>query len=126
MARTRRPLVVYVEDEPAVQRLVEFWLEDAGFDVVVAGDGTAGLAAVREHRPDLVVTDALMPGMTGDELIEVLQADPDLREIPIIMATAAASPTRVRRVVASGCRAVVAKPMDEATFLDAVRSALTS
>src|SRR3546814_8088054 len=67
-----------------------------------------------------------MPGMTGDELIEVLQADPDLREIPIIMATAASRPTRVRRVVASGCRAVVAKPMDEATFLAAVRSALTS
>src|SRR3546814_17013190 len=67
MARTRRPLVVYVEDEPAVQRLVEFWLEDAGFGVVVAGDGTAGLAAVREHLPDLVVTDALLPGVRSEE-----------------------------------------------------------
>src|SRR3546814_19468330 len=117
MARTWRPLVVCVEDWPAVQGLVEFWLEDAGFDVVVAGDGTAGLAAVREHRPDLVVTDALMPGMTGDELIEVLQADPDLREIPIIMATAAASPPRVRPVIAPGFRAGVAQPRDAAPFL---------
>src|SRR3546814_14122284 len=111
MARPRRPRVDDGEDEPAVQRLVEFWLEDAGFDVVVAGDGTAGLAAVREHRPDLVVTDAPMPGMTGDELIEVLQADPDPRAIPIILATAAPSPPRLPRADPPGCPAGVATPL---------------
>src|SRR3546814_21106599 len=69
MARTRRPLVVYVEAEPAVQRLVEFWLEDAGFDVGGAGDGTAGLAAVRAHRPGPVVTHPLQSDerLVGEE-----------------------------------------------------------
>ena len=123
MGTTHKPTVVYVEDEPAVQRLVEFWLEDAGYRVRVAADGTSGLELIRAERPDLVVTDALMPGMTGDELVEVLQADPELREIPIIMATAAASPFRVKRMLALGCRAVVAKPMDEESFLAAVRAA---
>ncbi len=116
--------VIYVEDEPAVQRLVAFWLEDAGFTVQVAGDGVAGLDLIRSTHPDLVVTDALMPLLTGDELVEKLQADPDLRHIPIIMATAAASPQRVKRMLALGCRAVVAKPMEEETFLEAVRAAL--
>lgn len=115
---------MYVEDEPAVQRLVEFWLDDAGYRVLLAGDGAAGLALIRSERPDIVVTDALMPVMTGDELVEVLQADEDLKHIPIVMATAAASPFRVRRMLALGCRAVVAKPMDEETFLAAVLSAL--
>lgn len=115
---------MYIEDEPAVQRLVTFWLEDAGFRVHVAGDGAAGLEMVREVRPDLVVTDALMPVMTGDELVEVLQADPELSRIPIVMATAAASPLRVRRMLALGCRAVVSKPMEEASFLAAVEGAL--
>jgi CheY-like chemotaxis protein len=125
MAPSARPLkVVYVEDEPAVQRLVEFWLVDAGFEVIVEGDGAAGLDRIRAERPDLVVTDALMPVMTGDELVEELQRDPELRDIPVIMATAAASPLRVRRMEALGCRAVVAKPLDEATFLEAVRAAL--
>ena len=125
MAANPRPLkVVFVEDEPAVQRLVEFWLVDAGFEVIVEGDGAAGLDRIRAERPDLVVTDALMPVMTGDELVEELQRDPDLRTIPVIMATAAASPLRVRRMEALGCRAAVAKPLDEATFLQAVRSAL--
>jgi CheY-like chemotaxis protein len=116
---------VYVEDEPAVQRLVEFWLHDAGFRVLVAGDGASGLALIQSERPDLVVTDALMPVMTGDELVEALQDDPDLRQIPIIMATAAASPFRVKRMMSLGCRAVVAKPMEEEAFLAAVHEALT-
>ena len=124
MGTKRQPTVVYVEDEPAVQRLVEFWLEDAGFRVLVAADGAAGLALIQAERPDLIVTDALMPIMTGDELVEILQDDPELRSIPIIMATAAASPFRVKRMLALGCQAVVPKPMEEESFLAAVQAAL--
>jgi CheY-like chemotaxis protein len=116
--------VIYVEDEPAVQRLVRFWLEDAGFAVHVEADGRAGLAAIRADPPDLIVTDALMPEMTGDDLVLELKADPTLRHIPVIMATAAASPIRVRRMLEVGVVAVVAKPMDEQTFIAAVRAAL--
>ena len=120
MART----VVYVEDEPAVQRLVEYWLTDAGYAVHLADDGAAGLELVREVRPDLVLTDALMPVLSGDELVEALQADPELRHIPIVMATAAASPLRVRRMLERGCAAVLAKPLEEEDLLAAVRAAL--
>jgi CheY-like chemotaxis protein len=116
--------VVYVEDEPAVRRLVEFWLLDAGYTVHLAGDGAAGLDRVREVRPDLVVTDALMPVMSGDELVEAMRSDPDLATIPIVMATAAASPRRVEQMLARGCQAVLSKPLEEASFLAAVRRAL--
>jgi CheY-like chemotaxis protein len=122
--RRRALTVVYVEDEPAVQRLVSFWLEDAGYEVLVAGDGAEGLDLIRSTMPDLVVTDALMPVLTGDELVERLQQDDELKGIPIIMATAAASPLRVRKMIGLGCKAVVAKPMEEDTFLTAVRAAL--
>lgn len=124
MPPSRRLKVVYVEDEPAVQRLVEFWLDDAGYQVVLAGDGAEGLEVIRRERPDLVITDALMPVLTGDELVELLQGDDDLRAIPIIMATAAASPLRVRKMESLGCRAVVAKPLEEQSFLAAVEAAL--
>jgi CheY-like chemotaxis protein len=116
--------IIYVEDEPAVRRLVSFWLEDAGFRVLLAGDGAAGMALIRSVLPDLVVTDALMPVLTGDELVEQLQDDPDLRHIPIIMATAAASPLRVKRMLALGCKAVIPKPMEEQSFLEAINAAL--
>jgi CheY-like chemotaxis protein len=116
--------VVFVEDEAAVQRLVSFWLEDAGYEVLLAGDGREGLELIRRERPDLVITDALMPEMTGDELVEVMTTDPELAAIPIVMATAAASPLRTQRMLERGCRAVLAKPLDEDSFLDAVRDAL--
>jgi CheY-like chemotaxis protein len=115
--------VVYVEDEPGVQRLVEYWLLDAGYEVHLAGDGAEGLEVIRRVRPDVVVTDALMPVMSGDELVEALRGDPELAGIPIVMATAAASPSRVERMLARGCRAVLAKPLEEASFLAAVRAA---
>lgn len=119
-----RRTVVYVEDEPAVRRLVEFWLLDAGYSVQMADDGASGLDLIRSIRPDLVVTDALMPRLSGDELVEAMRADPDLCGIPIVMATAAASPLRIERMLARGCTAVLPKPLEEASFLAAIRSAL--
>lgn len=125
MGGSPRTRVLFVEDEPGVRRLVAFWLEDAGYEVLLAEDGAAGLAQVRAEQPDLVVTDALMPNLTGDELVEQMQADAELRHIPIVMATAAASPARVRKMTSLGCRAVIAKPLDEDSFLAAVRAAIS-
>jgi CheY-like chemotaxis protein len=119
-----RRTVVFVEDEAAVRRLVEFWLLDAGYGVHLAEDGAAGLEVARAVRPDLVVTDALMPRLSGDDLVDALRADPELRSIPIVMATAAASPLRIERMLARGCSAVLSKPLEETSFLAAVRSAL--
>lgn len=120
----RAATVLYVEDERSLHGLVEFWLSEAGYRVVLATDGLEALEVIRADRPDLVITDAMMPNMTGDELVEIMKDDPDLVDIPIVMATAAASPLRIRRMQERGCVAVLAKPLDEATFLAAARKAL--
>lgn len=118
------PTVLYVEDEAALRGLVQFWLEDAGYRVLLAADGVDALEVVRAQRPDLVITDAMMPRMSGDELVERMKDDADLRAIPIVMATAAASPLRVERMLARGCHAVLGKPLEEVTFLAAAAAAL--
>jgi CheY-like chemotaxis protein len=118
--------VLYVEDEAPLRGLVEFWLEDAGYRVLLAADGAEGIALVRAERPDLVITDAMMPNLSGDELVEIMKSDPDLCGIPIVMATAAASPFRVDRMLERGCHAVLAKPLDEESFLAAASAALAS
>lgn len=118
--------VLYVEDEAPLRGLVEFWLEDAGYRVRLAADGIEALEAARAERPDLVITDAMMPRMSGDELVAHLKDDPELRGIPIVMATAAASPLRVARMLARGCHAVLGKPLDEASFLAAAADALAA
>jgi two-component system, cell cycle response regulator len=121
---TSQRTVLYVEDEAPLRGLVEFWLEDAGYRVLLAADGAEGLAVARAERPDLVITDAMMPVLSGDELVETMKSDPELRDIPIVMATAAASPLRVDRMIERGCHAVLGKPLEEATFLAAAAAAL--
>ena len=118
------PVVLYVEDELPLHRLIGFWLDEAGFEVVFATDGVEALEIVRASRPDLVITDAMMPRMTGDELVETMKSDPDLAGIPIVMATAAASPLRVTRMLQRGCVAVLGKPLDEESFVATAKRAL--
>lgn len=120
------PTVLYVEDEAPLRGLVTYWLEDAGYRVLLAADGAEGLALVRSERPDLVITDAMMPELSGDELVEIMKSDPDLAAIPIVMATAAASPFRVDRMLERGCHAVLGKPLDERSFLAAAAAALAA
>lgn len=122
----RSPTVLYVEDEAPLRGLVEYWLSDAGYRVLLAADGVEALEIVRAEKPDLVITDAMMPNMSGDELIEIMKDDADLASIPIVMATAAASPFRVKKVMERGCHAVLGKPLDERSFLDAAAAALAS
>jgi two-component system alkaline phosphatase synthesis response regulator PhoP len=86
--------VLYIEDEPAVQRLVRFWLEDAGYRVLTAEDGRAGLAAMRLDRPDLVVTDALMPEIMGDDVVLAMKTD--LTNSRRIVVRNVKNPSRVR------------------------------
>lgn len=118
--------VLYVEDEAPLRGLIQFWLEDAGYRVLLAADGAEGLALVRSERPDLVITDAMMPNLSGDELVELIKTDPELQATPIVMATAAASPLRVERMLSLGCHSVLGKPLDEASFLAAAAAALAS
>ena len=119
-----RPRVLYVEDEVSLHGLVEFWLEEAGFDVALALDRREALDLIRADPPDLVITDAMMPRMSGDELVETMKDDPELASIPIVMATAAASPFRTERMLERGCVAVLGKPLDEQSFVDTAKLAL--
>lgn len=118
--------VLYVEDERSLHGLVDFWLTEAGFRVQLALDGAEALEMIRADPPDLVITDAMMPNLSGDELVETMKSDPDLAHIPIVMATAAASPFRVQRMLERGCAAVLGKPLDETSFVAAARAALDS
>lgn len=81
-------LVLVADDEPAVLEVLSQVVEDLGHDVVRARDGEEALALARTHRPRLVVTDHMMPRMSGMELCSRLKQEPGLREVPIILLSA--------------------------------------
>ncbi|MGE0872146.1 MAG: response regulator [Kofleriaceae bacterium] len=84
--------VVIIEDERDVSRLLEFNLKSAGFTVSSETTGAAGLAAVREQSPDVVVLDLMLPDMSGYEVCKQLRADPTVAEVGVLMLTAKGEP----------------------------------
>src|SRR5207237_10363947 len=81
-------LILTVDDEPDVLFLLRVIFERAGHRVMEAPHGQAALEAIQEQRPDVIVTDLMMPVMDGRELLETLKADPRTASIPGLMLTA--------------------------------------
>lgn len=80
--------IVVIEDNADAARLIKRLLVARAFDVQVAHNGAQGLEIVRAIRPDLVITDLMMPDMDGFQVIDILKADPELQDIPIVVITA--------------------------------------
>ena len=87
-------------------------LEELGFEVIAAGEGTLGLLLVKDHRPDLVILDLILPGVSGEYVCREIRRDESIRETPIIMFTAKSSDADkvIGRVI--GADAYVVKPFD--------------
>lgn len=81
--------ILIVDDEYLVAACLGDVLEEDGYEVCIAGSGMAALAMVRDCPPDLVVTDFMMPGMTGLELAAALRDDPAMCAIPVVLVSGA-------------------------------------
>ena len=77
--------ILVADDDPVSLVFIKSLLEDRGYGVVTAEDGEGALAAIRRERPDLVVTDLVMPYLNGIELIRELRRDGALRTIPVVV-----------------------------------------
>ena len=85
--------VLIVDDESDVVDLVRYKLHGAGFDVITASDGVEALREAREHRPDLIVLDLMLPHIHGEEVCRQLKAEADTAAIPVLMLTAKGQPS---------------------------------
>ncbi len=81
------PTILVVDDDPATLLAVREALKRSGFDTAGAENGPTALEYVRNERPDLIICDVEMPGMTGFQFQDALNADPDFKSIPIIFLT---------------------------------------
>ena len=79
--------VLVIDDDPAARAITRRLLAREGYRVIEAADGKTGLRLAREHRPDLITLDILMPGMDGWAVLSALKADPDLAATPVILQT---------------------------------------
>jgi two-component system, OmpR family, response regulator MtrA len=118
--------IVVADDDVDVRMLVTLKLEQSGHDVVGVENGAAAVHEVRETRPDLVVLDLMMPGMSGLEACEAIRADPETAGTSIILLTARAQDTDVDAGLARGADAYVTKPFSPRELASQVDSLLTA
>jgi signal transduction histidine kinase len=116
--------ILYVEDTPASQRLVERILTVEGFDVTIAESGIKALELAKEVQPDLVLMDINIGGLDGYEVTTRLRTLPGLEDVPIIAVTAATLNGDRERALVAGCNGYIAKPIDVDTFPDQIRQYL--
>ena len=118
------PLVLVADDDEDILLLVTTRLRRDGFNVVSASSGDQALALAREHKPTLAVLDIGMPGLDGLEVLAEIRADDELRGMLVLLLTAKAQESDVRRGYDSGADAYVKKPFSPAELSTRVRALL--
>jgi DNA-binding response OmpR family regulator len=116
--------IVVVDDDPSIRRLIELILLRAGYRLSLVGSAPEALAAIAAEPTDLVITDLMMPDMSGLDLLRVLRADAGQADVPVIVLTAVGQPSQVEAARDLGAFGCVFKPFGQAYFLATVRAAL--
>ncbi len=120
------PVILVADDDDDILLLVTTRLRRDGHEIVSASRGDDALALAREVRPALAILDIGMPGLDGFEVLEQIRADASLSETRVLLLTAKAQESDVRRGYAVGADAYVKKPFSPAELSTRVRELLAS
>ncbi|MCB0233212.1 MAG: response regulator transcription factor, partial [Anaerolineae bacterium] len=116
--------ILVVDDDKQIARLIRSYLEQAGYQVVVAYDGETALHALRRESPDLVVLDLMLPDRDGWDVTRTVRSDPALAATPIIMVTARVEDTDKIIGLELGADDYVTKPFNPRELVSRVRAIL--
>src|SRR5437016_3397224 len=115
-ALNKKPKILYIEDNPENRMLVRAVLEAAGYDLVEAEDGLAGIEAAIREEPALILLDINLPGVDGYEIVAILKSFPNLASTPVIAVTAYAMQGDRQRTLVAGCDGYLQKPINVDAF----------
>ena len=116
--------ILIVDDERPNRQLLEVMLKPEGFHLLTATNGEEALAAVAQHPPDLILLDVMMPGMNGYQVAAKIKANPDTRNIPVIMLTALDDRNSRMHGLNVGAEDFLTKPVDRVELCTRVRNLL--
>ena len=118
--------ILVVEDEPSLQKLLEYQLKRIGHEIVVVADGKQALASVKSDRPDLVLLDVMLPVMGGFQVLRQLQEDKNTSNIPVIMLSAKGQQHDIAAGIDKGVFDYITKPFNIPNLAERIDKALAS
>lgn len=116
--------ILVVDDAPPNVKLLRLILKDAGYRVLEAGGGPEALEILRREKPDAMVLDVRMPGMTGYEVCQAVRRDPAFATLPVIMVTALSLPEERIRGIEAGATDFISKPFSRKELLARLQASL--
>lgn len=117
-----KSIVLIVDDELGIRKMLEGFLLPDGYELATAADGPEALAKARTLAPDLILLDVMMPGMSGFDVCRQLRADPHLAQVPIILVTVLDDRASRLEGLEAGADDFISKPLDRAELRARVRT----
>ncbi|MFO1152190.1 MAG: response regulator [Rhodospirillales bacterium] len=116
--------ILVVEDEPNIVLSLQFLMKKAGFEVRIARDGEEALAAVNDRAPDLILLDVMIPKRDGYDVCQTIRANPEWKNVFIIMLTAKGREVDREKGIALGANDYVTKPFSTRDLTEKVKQIL--
>jgi DNA-binding response OmpR family regulator len=116
--------ILVVDDEPNIVLSLEFLMRQVGYEVRVARDGEAALAAIAENPPDLVLLDVMMPKRDGYDVCQTIRANSAWKNVKIIMLTAKGRDIEREKGLALGADDYITKPFSTRDVVERVRQSI--
>jgi len=116
--------ILVIDDDPDIRGLLSTYFQGRGHQVISAEDGAHGIGMAVQRRPDVVILDVDMPVLDGHSTMRVMQNDPQMSAIPVVVLTAHHNPRIQETMRAAGCADYVSKPFDLAHLDRAVSNSI--
>ena len=119
-----KPKIVLIEDEADIADLLKLQSEIEGYKMIAESDGVNGFQTIEKERPDIVVLDLMLPGMSGLEVCRKMKAHPDLKTVPVIMISAKSEEVDVVVGLELGADDYVTKPFSPKILFSRIKAVL--
>ncbi len=118
--------ILVVEDEPSLQKLLEYQLKRLGYEILIAPDGQQAVTMVKSEQPDLVLLDVMLPLMGGFQVLKTIQDDKTTSGIPVIMLSAKGQQHDIAAGIGQGVFDYITKPFNIPNLASRIEAALAS
>src|SRR5687768_14903061 len=117
--------ILLADDSITIQKVVELTFSDGDYEVTAVNNGAKAVQKLAEMRPDIILSDIIMPEKNGYEVCEYVKSHPEYRSIPVVLLTGTFEPFDPDRAEKAGCDAVVTKPFESQSLIHKVEELIT-